>query len=179
MRFIETELGDAYIIEPSLIEDERGFFARTFCQNEFAKQGLVTKFVQSNISFNHQRGTVRGMHYQSEPYPETKLVRCTQGSIFDIIVDLRPKSCTYLQWTGIELSAKNRKALYVPAGFAHGFQTLEEDSEILYQMSEFYRADCADGVCWNDEAIGIVWPNPITMISEKDQKFASMRIEKT
>lgn len=174
MRFVETGLAGAYIVEPEPIADERGLFARTFCQNEFADHNLLTTFVQCNVSFNHQKGTVRGMHYQVEPYPETKLVRCTQGAIFDVIVDMRSESDTYLQWVGIELNAEKRTMLYIPAGFAHGFQTLEANTEVFYQMSEFYHAECAGGVRWNDKAIKVEWPLPITMISEKDLNFVDV-----
>jgi len=177
MKFTETKLKDAYIIEPEPIEDQRGFFARTFCQNEFAEHNLVTQFVQCNVSFNYLQATVRGMHFQAEPYPEIKLVRCIRGAIFDVIVDLRSDSETYLQWIGVELSAENYKMLYIPAGFAHGFQTLCNNSEVLYQMSEFYHSDCARGVRWNDEAINVKWPQPITVISDKDQAFADIIVE--
>lgn len=174
MRFVETGLAGAYIVEPEPIADERGLFARTFCQNEFADHNLLTTFVQCNVSFNHQKGTVRGMHYQVEPYPETKLVRCTQGTIFDVIVDMRSESDTYLQWVGVELNAEKRTMLYIPAGFAHGFQTLEANTEVFYQMSEFYHAECAGGVRWNDKAIKVEWPLPITIISEKDLNFVDV-----
>lgn len=177
MRFVETALSGAYLLEPEPVDDARGFFARTFCQKEFAERDLVTEYVQCNISFNHKAGTVRGMHYQADPHPETKLVRCTQGAIFDVIVDLRPHSATYLEWVGSELNAGNRKMFYIPAGFAHGFQTLQENSEVFYQMSAFYQADCARGVRWDDKAIDVTWPLPITIISEKDQSFADIVTE--
>lgn len=152
--------------------DERGFFARTYCQHEFAQQGLVANFVQCNLSYNSKRGTLRGMHHQSAPYAEVKLVRCTQGSIYDVIVDLRRESPSLGQWLGMELTAQNRHALYVPEGFAHGFITLEDNCEVLYQMSEFFHAECAGGVRWDDPAFGIDWPVEATVISARDQHYA-------
>ena len=146
MKFIETKLAGAYIIELDLIKDTRGFFARSWCQEEFAKHGLNPNLVQCNISFNHQKGTLRGMHYQIKPHEEAKLVRCTQGKIYDVIIDLRTNSTTYKQWFGVELSAANRKMLYIPEGFAHGFQTLEDHSEVFYQMSNFYHPESARGI---------------------------------
>jgi len=146
MRFIPTNLAGAYLIEPEPVSDERGFFARTWCWNEFADKGLNPNLVQCNISYNKARGTLRGMHYQTAPHAEAKLVRCTQGAIYDVIVDLRNDSSTFTQWFGAELTAQNRKALYVPEGFAHGFITLKDDTEMLYQMSEFFHAECAAGV---------------------------------
>jgi len=175
MRFLETGLSGAYRIELDRIEDERGFFARSFCQDEFAKQGLISSFVQCNISFNLQKGTLRGMHYQIEPYPETKLVRCTQGAVYDVIIDLRPESATFKKWVGVELSAKNRAMLYIPAGFAHGFQTLTDNAELFYQMAEFYHPECGRGVRWDDEAFQIEWPLEPTTISERDQSFLSFK----
>jgi dTDP-4-dehydrorhamnose 3,5-epimerase len=171
MHFIPVSLLGAYVIEPDALEDDRGFFARTWCQQEFDKKGLDPHLVQCNISFNKKRGTLRGMHCQVSPFAETKLVRCTQGAIYDVIVDLRPESQTYLQWTAIELTAENRKALYVPKGFAHGFQTLEDSSEVFYQMSEFYAPDYARGFRWNDPQFNINWPEPVSMISERDQAY--------
>jgi len=171
MRFIETPLKGAMIIELQLKEDERGFFARSWCRDEFHDQGLNTDLVQCNVSFNLMKGTIRGMHYQAEPYPESKVVRCTMGSVYDVIIDLRPDSTTFKNWFGIELSAGNRKALYVPFGFAHGFQTLEDNSELLYQMSEFFHPELARGVRWNDPAFGIQWPHRAGMISSRDQQY--------
>src|SRR5712664_662481 len=149
MRFIPTQLAGAYLIEPEPISDDRGFFARTYCRNEFAKMGLNSNLVQCNISYNKVRGTLRGMHYQKAPRAEAKLVRCTQGSIYDVIVDLRSDSKTFTQWFGVELTAENRKALYVPEGYAHGFITLKDDTEVLYQMSEFFYSEYAAGVRWD------------------------------
>lgn len=172
MHFIPTSLHGAYVIEPELLEDDRGFFARTWCQKEFAEKGLDPHLVQCNISFNKKKGTLRGMHFQVSPCAETKLVRCTQGAIYDVIVDLRPESDTYLQWTAVKLTFDNRKALYVPKGFAHGFQTLKDNTEVFYQMSEFYAPSHARGFRWNDSRFSIVWPEAISVISERDQTYA-------
>lgn len=175
MRFIETEIKGAFIIEPELIEDERGFFARTFCQEEFKAHGLNFRVVQCNISFNKKRGTLRGMHYQIAPYQEAKLVRCTRGAIYDVIIDLRPESPTFKQWIAVELTAENRRMLYVPEGFAHGFQTLEDNTEVFYQMSEFYHPECARGVRWDDPAFGIEWPIITPILSERDRSYPDSR----
>lgn len=174
MKFIETKLDGAYLIEPERLEDERGFFARTFCQREFEKHGLNFRIVQCNISHNKKKGTLRGMHYQVAPYEEAKLVSCIRGAIYDVIVDLRPDSSTYCQWFAVELSAENYKILYVPKCFAHGFQTLEEDTEVFYQMSEFYHPECALSVRWDDQAFGIEWPLKVEIISEKDKNYPYM-----
>ncbi|HVN84167.1 MAG TPA: dTDP-4-dehydrorhamnose 3,5-epimerase [Candidatus Binatia bacterium] len=171
MIFRETELPGAFVVELERIADERGFFARSFCQRDFAARGLNSRLVQCNISFNAQRGTVRGMHYQIAPYAETKLVRCTRGGIYDVIVDLRPSSATHRRWIAIELTADNGRMLYIPEGFAHGFQTLADDTEVFYQMSEFYHPECARGVRWNDPAIAVRWPQPIRCIAPKDQAY--------
>jgi dTDP-4-dehydrorhamnose 3,5-epimerase len=170
MKFIPTLLNGAYIIVPEFHEDERGAFARTFCQKEFREHGLRDCIVQCNISFNKKKGTLRGMHYQTAPHEEAKLVRCTAGAIYDVIVDLRQTSPTYRKWTSVELTAANRLALYVPEGFAHGFQTLCDDSEVFYQMSEFYHPECAGGFRWNDPKFDIQWPisTLITSISDRD-----------
>lgn len=169
MRFTETCLKGAYIIEIEPMEDERGFFARSWCQKEFAAQGLNPDFVQCNISFNKEKGTLRGMHYQVDPHAEAKLVRCTMGAIYDVIIDFRSESSTFRQWFGIELTAHNHKMIYIPEGFAHGFQTLEEDSELLYLHTEFYSAEHEGGIRYNDPMINISWPLEVTGISEKDQ----------
>ncbi len=171
MIFKETKLKGAFIIEPERREDERGFFARTWCENEFEANRLRTKWVQCNISFNKKRGTLRGMHFQKAPHEETRLVRCTMGAIYDVIVDLRPESKTFKQWLSVELTASNRKMFYIPEGFAHGFVTLENDTEVFYQMSEFYAPECASGVRWNDPAFEILWPIDVMVISEKDEKL--------
>lgn len=158
-------------MKPELISDERGFFARTFCQQEFAEKGLNRNLVQCNISYNKLCSTLRGMHYQKRPYPEAKLVRCTQGAIFDVIVDLRQHSSTFTKWFGTELTAENRIALYVPEGFAHGFLTLTDDTEVLYLMSEFFHPECACGLRWNDPGFAIDWPGKISVISDRDANY--------
>lgn len=171
MIFMETPLVGAFIIEPERREDERGFFARTWCQREFTAHGLNPRLVQCNISFNKKKGTLRGMHYQAAPYEEAKLVRCTYGAIYDVIVDLRPASPTFKQYFGVTLTAEARNALYIPEGFAHGFLTLADESEIFYQMSEFYAPDYAGGVRWDDPAFGINWPASVQVISERDAAY--------
>ena len=175
MRFIPIHLAGAYLIEPELIADERGFFARTYCRDEFAELGLNPNLVQCNISYNKARGTLRGMHYQKAPYAEAKLVRCTQGGIYDVIIDLRNDSRTFTQWFGVELTAENRKALYVPEGFAHGFITLKDGTEVLYQMSEFFHAECAAGARWDDPVFSIQWPLDVKVISERDQNYPDFK----
>jgi dTDP-4-dehydrorhamnose 3,5-epimerase len=174
--FTETEIPGAFVIELFKVEDERGFFARSWCQREFEEHGLNPRIVQCNISFNKERGTIRGMHYQEAPHEEARLVRCTSGAIYDVIVDLRPASPAYLRHFATVLTAKNRKLLYVPEGFAHGFQTLEDNTEVFYQMSEYYHAGSARGVRWNDPALGIRWPEPVRVISEKDRGYADLSV---
>jgi len=169
MIFRETKLRGAYVIEPELIEDERGFFARTWSQEEFAARRLNPGIVQCNSSFNKQRGTLRGMHYQIPPHEEAKLVRCTSGAIYDVIVDLRPDSPTWAQWFGVELTAQNCRMVYVPEGFAHGYQTLADDTEVFYQVSAYYHPESARGVRWDDPTLGIDWPLRISVISERDR----------
>jgi dTDP-4-dehydrorhamnose 3,5-epimerase len=171
MKFIETALKGAFIIEPEFSTDERGFFARTWCKNEFGEHGLLPDLVQCNISFNKRQGTLRGMHYQVPPHEESKLVRCTMGAIYDVIIDLRPRSPTFKAWVSVELTAENRKMLFMPAGFSHGFLTLTDNTEVFYQMSEFYAPECARGVRWNDPAFDIKWPAEVTVISEKDMQY--------
>jgi dTDP-4-dehydrorhamnose 3,5-epimerase len=171
MKFIKTQLEDAYLISMEQLEDERGFFARTWCTREFSKHGLAPSFVQCSISFNHKKGTLRGMHFQIPPHEETKLVRVTTGAIFDVIVDMRPSSKTYLQHLGVELNAENRTMLYIPKGFAHGFITLRNNSEIFYQMSEFFVPDASRGIRWNDPALNIQWPEPVAVISKRDEQW--------
>jgi dTDP-4-dehydrorhamnose 3,5-epimerase len=176
MRFIETPLSGAWAIELEEIEDGRGWFARTFDAEEFQARGCNPKVVQCNASFNHRAGTLRGMHYQAEPHGESKLVRCVRGAIFDVAVDLRPDSPTCRDWHGVELSAENRLAFYIPAGLAHGFQTLTESSEVLYQMGDPYVPDAARGVRWDDPAFGIEWPAVAgeRTISEKDRSYPEL-----
>lgn len=173
MIFNETKLKGAFIIEPELLKDERGFFARTYCQKEFEAHGINPKLVQCNISFNAQNGTLRGMHYQDKPHQEAKLVRCSKGAIYDVIIDFRPESSTYKQWIAVELTSRNHKMLFIPEGFAHGFKTLEDNTEVFYQMSEFYHPECARGVLWNDPAFGINWPEGEQIVSSKDSQYAS------
>ena len=169
MIFTETILKGAFVIEPERLEDERGFFARTWCQREFEAHGINSKWVQCNISFNKKKGTLRGMHYQAIPFGEAKLVRCTLGATYDVIIDLRPESPTFKQHVAVVLTATNRKMLYVPEGFAQGFLTLEDNTEIFYQMSEFFSAEYARGARWNDPAFGIQWPAEVQIISDRDQ----------
>jgi dTDP-4-dehydrorhamnose 3,5-epimerase len=175
MKFEQTPLAGAFVVIPDRMEDERGFFARTCSRDDFMARGLVGDFVQSSISFNKWKGTLRGLHFQKKPYEETKLVRCTMGAIFDVIVDLRPGSSTLTGWFGIELNPDNRKALYIPQGFAHGFITLTDDSEVLYQISENYRPDSAGGVRWNDAAFSIKWTAEPTVISDRDRNYPDFR----
>src|SRR5689334_21885099 len=169
MIFTEIDLKGAYIVDIELHDDERGFFGRSWCQQEFEEHGLNPRLVQCNISFNKQRGTLRGMHYQASPYQEAKLVRCTSGKICDVIIDLRLNSATFKRWQKIELTKKNHRALYIPEGFAHGFQTLVDNSEVFYQMSEFFHPEVSRGLRWNDPTFGIEWPIEPVIISEKDK----------
>ncbi len=171
MLFTETRLKGAFIIDMEKREDSRGFFARTFCQHEFAKYGLKTVIAQSNVALSRTAGTVRGMHYQYPPFAETKLVRCTRGAIVDIIVDLRPESVTYLQSVSVELSEDNFRALYVPERFAHGYQTLVDDTETSYQVGEYYTPESEGGLLYNDLRLALAWPRPVTIISDKDLAF--------
>ncbi len=178
--FSPTQLDGVWLIEPVRISDERGFFARTWCVREFEERGLNSRLVQCNVSFNRQRGTLRGMHWQRAPFGECKLVRCTQGAIFDVVVDLRVESATYRQWVGFELSAENRKSLYIPTGCAHGFQTLSDDAEVAYQMSEFFHSECASGVRWDDPAFGILWPDAEQRIlSPRDAAYPDYQESRT
>ncbi len=171
MRFFPAGLDGAFRIEPEPFTDARGFFARTWCRDEFSAHGLPADPVQCSISYNRLRGTLRGMHLQRPPHAEPKLVRCTAGAIFDVIVDLRRDSPTFTRWIAFELTARNRHALYVPAGFAHGFQTLEDDTEVSYQMFAFHAPDSATGWRWDDPAFGIKWPLEVAMISDSDRRY--------
>ncbi|GJL63052.1 MAG: dTDP-4-dehydrorhamnose 3,5-epimerase [Nitrospirales bacterium] len=172
MIYHKTSLDDALVLELEKIEDERGFFARTWCKDEFNSLGLEVSLAQCSVSFNHKKGTLRGMHFQLPPYAETKLVRCTHGSIFDVIIDLRASSPTYRKWTGVKLSSGNRLMLYIPQGFAHGFQTLEDQSEVLYFISKPYSPESAGGICWNDPFFQVDWPQESSRtISAKDQSW--------
>jgi dTDP-4-dehydrorhamnose 3,5-epimerase len=172
MIFTETKLKGAYIIQPEPHEDERGFFARTYCEREFARYGLAACSAQCNVSYNARMGTLRGMHYQAQPYGEAKLITCLSGTVYDVIIDLRPDSATHGQWWSVELTSKPpRSMLYIPAGFAHGFQTLEDHTEVFYQISEFYHPECARGVRWNDKAFDIRWPPAERIISARDASY--------
>ena len=172
MIFQELALQGAYIIEPERWEDERGFFARTWCQREFEERGLDARIVQCSISYNKRKGTLRGMHFQHPPHEETKLVRCTAGVIYDVIIDLRRESPTFRQSIGVELTADDGRAMYIPKGLAHGFQTLTDETVVFYQMSEYYAPQAARGVRWNDSAFGIKWPIvPPPVISDKDGSY--------
>ena len=171
MKFLETPLPGAYLIEPEIVVDERGFFTRTWCAEEFRLHGLNSNLAQCSLSSNGRRGTLRGMHYQAEPYAEAKLVRCCAGAIYDVALDLRPLSLTYLKWFAAELTAANHRMLYVPEGVAHGFQTLAEASEVFYQISPAYRTEYARGVRWNDQRFGIDWPIRDPILSPRDRAF--------
>lgn len=175
MIFTETKLRGSFIIEPEKLEDERGFFARTWDQKKFEELGLNPKLVQCNISFNKKKGTLRGMHYQIAPYEEAKLLRCTKGRAFEVMIDLRPKSKTFMQWIDFELSAENYKMLYVPEGFALGTQTLEDNTELFYQMSQVYAPKYAHGIRWDDPAFKISWPLKPTIISKKDLVYSPFK----
>jgi len=169
MIFTETKLKGAYIIDVKRLEDERGFFGRSYCQREFEALGLNTNAVQANVSYNKQKGTLRGMHMQLRPHSETKLVRCTRGAIYDVIVDLRQESDTFKQWIGVELTADSYRMLFVPEGFAHGFITLEDNTDVTYQVTQFYTPFAERGYRWDDPAFNIQWPIAPTLISAKDQ----------
>lgn len=171
MHFEKLALKGVYLVEVEPLADERGFFARTFCKEEFAMRGLVAEFSQASISFNDRRGTVRGLHFSVGPNAETKLVRCTAGAVYDVVLDLRPASTTFLDAIGIELSAANRRAIYIPIGLAHGFQTLKDQTEVLYLIDMPYVTSSARGIRWNDPVVKIDWPEPITVISERDREF--------
>jgi len=171
MRFHETKISGVVEIHLEPKADERGFFARSWCRKEFGDYGLDANLVQCSISYNTQRGTLRGMHYQVEPSPETKIVRCTQGAIYDVVIDLRPESATFRDWFAAVLTAENRNMVYVPKGCAHGFLTLQDETEVFYQMSEFYNAESARGVRWDDPAFRIVWPEKVEVMSERDRTY--------
>ena len=171
MKFEQSPLPGAYVVDLDRKDDERGFFARTYCHGEFSEHGLVADYAQSSVSFNKRKGTLRGMHFQKKPHEEAKLVRCTMGAIYDVIVDLRAGSRTQTKWFGIELSAVNRRALYVPKGFAHGFITLADESEVLYQISTQFHPESAAGVRWNDPAFTIEWPLEAVVMSGRDRSY--------
>jgi dTDP-4-dehydrorhamnose 3,5-epimerase len=176
MIFRETRLKGAFEIELETVQDSRGFLARSFCKNEFETCGLRTNIAQCNISYNRRKGTLRGMHYQVHPYEEAKLVSCTKGAVFEVIIDLRRDSQTFMDWISVELSAGSTEILYVPEGMAHGFETLCDDTTISYKMFEFYHPECARGIRWDDPTFGIEWPLVPEIISEKDRSYEDFRI---
>jgi dTDP-4-dehydrorhamnose 3,5-epimerase len=176
VKFTKLAIAGSYLVELERMADERGFFARTFCSREFEAQGLSGKLVQCSTSFNLKKGTLRGMHYQKAPAEEDKLVRCTMGALFDVFIDLRPASPTFRRWVGTELSADNRKALYIPKGCAHGFLTLADNSEIFYQMSEFWEPGHGAGVRWNDPAFGVEWPATPAILAPRDATYPDFSI---
>ena len=168
MLFTELKLPGAFIIDVERLEDDRGFFGRIWCKQEFKEHGLNTSLVQANASYNKFNGTLRGMHFQKKPFQETKLVRCTKGAIYDVIVDIRPQSQTFKQWIGVELNEDNRRMLYVPEGFAHGYLTLQDETEVYYMITEYYTKASEGGILWNEPEIGIEWPQKPKIISDKD-----------
>jgi dTDP-4-dehydrorhamnose 3,5-epimerase len=171
VKFKETKISGVFEIQLDPRPDERGFFARTWCKEEFRDQGLSASLVQCSVSLSTRKGTLRGMHYQAAPFPETKVVRCTQGAIYDVVLDLRPQSVTFKDWIAVLLTAENRNMVYVPAGCAHGFLTLKDETEVFYQMSEFYNPESARGVRWDDAAFQIAWPEKVEVISDRDRTY--------
>lgn len=171
MRFVALRIPGAFVVEPEPVSDERGLFARTYCQSEFAAHGIVARLTQCSLSFNPVKGTLRGMHCQKAPHEEAKLVRCTRGAVHDVIVDLRRDSPTRLAWEGVDLSAGNRRSIFIPPGVAHGFLTLADESEVFYQISGEFEPGSAAGVRWNDPAFGIEWPRAVTLISDRDRDY--------
>jgi len=171
VKFSATPLGGVFVVELERLQDERGFFARSFCQDEFRAHGLRSDIAQCNVSWNRRRGTLRGLHYQGKPHEEAKVVRCTRGALWDVAVDLREDSPTRHRWHAVELTAENCKALYIPEGVAHGFQTLADDTEVLYLMSTPYHADLSRGLRWDDPRLAIAWPLPDPIVSERDRAF--------
>jgi dTDP-4-dehydrorhamnose 3,5-epimerase len=174
VNFRATSLDGVWVVGLELHQDDRGFFTRTSCEMAFARHGLNTRWPQCGLSYSARRGTLRGLHYQAEPKPETKLIRCVRGMIYDVVVDLRAKSPAFGRWEAFELASTNYQQLYVPAGFAHGFQTLEKECEVSYQFSEVYHPELARGVRWNDPALGIAWPIPDPIVSERDRALPSI-----
>jgi dTDP-4-dehydrorhamnose 3,5-epimerase len=175
MKFSRTQIAGAFVVDIERHEDERGFFARTFCRDEFATQGLRSSFVQCNAAFNARKGTLRGMHFQEQPYEEAKLVCCTRGAIYDVILDLRPQSSTFQTWSTFELTAANRRMLYIPEGLAHGFQSLEDNTDVFYLMSETHQPGLERGVRWNDPAFAIRWPLANPIISNRDAAYPDFK----
>jgi dTDP-4-dehydrorhamnose 3,5-epimerase len=171
LKFSDTQVADAHVVDLARVEDERGYFARVWCREAFAAQGLPTDLAQVSMSFNRRKGTLRGMHLQSAPHEEAKLVRCARGAIFDVVLDLRPSSPTFLRWDAVELSASNGRMLFLPYGCAHGFQTLEDDCEVVYHISNFYHPESARGYRWDDPAFAISWPLPVSVMSAADKTY--------
>jgi len=171
MTFHGTKLPGVFEIHLEPKPDERGFFARCWCRDEFGRNGLNSRLVQCSISFNSRKGTLRGLHFQADPYPETKIVRCTRGAVYDVVVDMRQHSPTFKNWVAVKLTGLNRNMIYVPEGCGHGFLTLEDETEVFYQMSELYHMESARGVRWNDPAFGIAWPGTVEVISDRDQSY--------
>jgi len=176
MIFTEIKLAGGFIIDIEPISDERGFFARTFCKKEFQQRVLVSEFDQCSVSYNKTKGTLRGMHYQAAPHAETKIVSCIKGAFYDVVLDLRRESNTFKQWVGVELTSGNRRSLYIPEGCAHGFLTLQDNSEVYYQISEFHHPESARGVRWDDPAFGIEWPVKVANVSSRDQSYPFWRV---
>jgi len=170
----QTKLPGVFELHLEPTPDERGFFARTWCRREFDNHGLNSNIAQCSVSFNARKGTLRGLHYQAAPFEETKLIRCTKGAVYDVVVDLRPESPAFKQWIGVVLTAANRSMVYVPEGCAHGFLTLEQETEVFYQISEFYNPAAGSGVRWNDAKLGIVWPAAVEVISERDRSYPDL-----
>jgi dTDP-4-dehydrorhamnose 3,5-epimerase len=178
MIFKETKLKGAFVIEIEKLKDERGYFARAWCEREFRENGLNNNFVQFNVSNSIKKGTLRGIHYQDPPYAETKLVRCTRGSVYDVMIDLRPDSPSFLQWTSEILTPDNGKMMYIPKGFGHAFLSLEDHSMVFYQVDEFFEPDYYRGLCWNDPELKIIWPEKVTVISERDQEWEDFDLDR-
>jgi dTDP-4-dehydrorhamnose 3,5-epimerase len=178
VRFVPTALAGAWVIEQERLADERGFFARTWCAEELTDRGLESHLAQCSISFNHRRGTLRGLHYQAPPFAEVKIVRCSRGALYDVAVDLRPDSTTFRRWIGVELTADNGRALYLPRGFAHGFLTLADATEVSYQISAPYRPEMARGARYDDPFFGVVWPGPVEVIAARDRDYPDVTVEK-
>ncbi len=176
MKFTSTAISGTFLVDIEPIEDERGFFARTWCARDFDAAGLSPNCVQRSVSFNRKRGTLRGLHFQSSPHEEDKFVQVTRGSVFDVVVDLRPESSSFGRWEAFELSAFNRRSLYVPGGVGHGFQTLEDDTEVIYQMSEYYYPELSRGVRWDDPALAIPWPIARVIVSDRDQALPLLQV---
>jgi len=175
MTFEPTKLHGVFEVKVQPLADQRGFFARTWCRTEFEKNGLNPDLVQCSVSFNTRKGTLRGMHYQAAPHAEAKLIRCTSGAVYDVVIDLRPHSSTYTEWTAVLLKSDDRNMVYVPEGCAHGFLTLADNTEVFYQMSAFHAPEAARGVRWNDPIFQIIWPSPVESISDRDQNYPDFR----